>query len=611
MNNNHDALLQEKRMAPIIYGTVIIFLLIIGKLMYLQINLADHLAEKSTHNYLRTEITVPLRGNIVDRHEKLLATNRPIVDLIWQGTGGQKLGQDQEELIQLIMTLLNVPCTEQLLFKQNIMRAERMYTRHLIKQDIDLNILSALQERFPGHQNLLLKTGFKRFYPHHDSAGHIVGYLSYSTNNNDPEGKMGLEHVLDPELKGTYGAFLNTINSVGRKITAQEISPALSGSTIHTTLDFDIQTLCELVFNETYVGTMIVMDPENGDILALISRPTFDPNIFLSPISAEDWKDIQAKKPFLNRALNATYPPGSIFKLITVSAALENKIITAESAWYCKGYFTFGDRDYWCHCRHGHGLINVTQAIAKSCNTICFNIGTQIDIDMLASYASIFGLGEPTEILFPEKKGLVPNRQWKKRALKSRWFTGETLSVCIGQSYLLVTPMQIARMISGIFTGFLPKPRILLSEEIDLTPLPIRDETRNILKQSMRLVVETGTGSQVNKNKDFSIYGKTSTAQTSSLEKRTLGREHLEHGWFVAHVRYKQLKPLVLVVLVEHAGTSRVPTGIAQKFLVGYKKLIDEQSNTTHQEQSTYIPQFDTSLPNNEVMVYETEEALT
>ena len=313
------------------------------------------------------------------------------------------------------------------------------------------------------------------------------------------------------------------------------------------------------------------MDPENGDLQAVVSRPSFDPSLFLESISNQTWHELQKNNPFINRALNP-YPPGSIFKLVTVSAALESKLLDPERMWHCKGYVIFSNRKYWCHHRWGHGELNTIQAVAQSCNVLFYEIGKRIDIDLLAQYAHKFGLGEPTGTLFPERKGIVPSREWKDETKGEPWWPGETLSVTIGQSFLLSSPLQIARMIASIFTGYLVKPRILQHEPIESVPLTMKQETIDFLQRSMKWVVKRGTGKRVNV-KDIKIYAKTSTAQISDFSKRKLGTEFLEHAWFVAYVQYKEYKPLVLVILIENAGTSKVATLIAKQFLLEYKNL--------------------------------------
>ncbi len=207
-----------------------------------------------------------------------------------------------------------------------------------------------------------------------------------------------------------------------------------------------------------------------------------------------------------------------------------------------------------------------------------YEIGKDIDIDLLAQYAFKFGLGKKTGIIFPEQTGIVPSKEWKQEHKGEQWWPGETLSVSIGQSFLLVTPIQVARMIASIFTGYLITPRILSDEPIIKEPLDIAPETISFLQESMKSVVTRGTGKRINKVKDIEIYAKTSTAQISTFRKRTLNTAFLEHGWFVAHFQYKNYSPLVIIILVEHVGTSQVATNIAKNFLVEYKKLIEQNT---------------------------------
>jgi penicillin-binding protein 2 len=336
-----------------------------------------------------------------------------------------------------------------------------------------------------------------------------------------------------------------------------------------------MQHIVETIFPPNVCGSIILMNPINGALLATISRPNFDPHIFLHPLSVDTWKQLQVNQPFLNRAFKACYPPGSIFKLITTSAALELGMITPTSTTYCKGYSTFAKRQYWCNQRHGHGTLNIEQALAASCNIPFFEIGKKIDINVLAQYAHRFGLGEKTNIILSESAGIVPSRAWKRANKNEPWWPGETLSVTIGQSFLNVTPIQIARMISSIFTGYLVNPRILVSEPIVTQPLEILPTTLSFLRETMKAVVEQGTGRTAN-NKKFTVYGKTSTAQVSDLSKRHQGTEHMEHGWFVGYIQYHHNTPLTIVILLENVGTSREATRVAQKFLIEYAKLVDQ-----------------------------------
>lgn len=551
-----------------------IFMGIGARLFYLQVNLSSYFTMRGEKNFLRKKITRSTRGVIFDRNGNILATNRPVISLYWIGTGKRPMTEIQNNLLRSLEYILDMDIVENNTFYKTLCLHEKTEKRIKLATDLSLDQLSQIEEQFPHNPNLMLQTDFERYYPHGPSTSHIIGYLKRDTDS-DFFGKMGLEKIFHDTLKCQEGTELKTVNSVGKEITSIELEKACSGQNITTTIDLNLQKLCESVFPKDYTGTFIIMDPKQGDIKALVSQPTFDPNLFLNPFSHSTWQEIQEKKPFINRALNAVYPPGSIFKLITASAAIEHNIIHEDDQFTCRGYYLFAKRKYWCSQKWGHGTLTTRQAVSQSCNPFFFNIGKHIDIDTLADYARRFGLGEPTSILLPERTGTVPSRAWKKAVKGEKWWAGETLSTSIGQSFLQVTPLQIVRMIASIFTGYLVKPRILISESIETKPLAIKSSTRNFLQSAMRATVDEGTGRGVKatKDTDLELYAKTSTAQTSDLQKRSMGNEYLEHGWFVCHFVYKNHDPLTFVILVEHAGSSRIPKKIAYNFLVKYKKL--------------------------------------
>ncbi len=555
------------------YGTCLAFMIICARLFYLQINLTHHLSTRSQNNFLQFEKVESLRGNILDRNGNLLATNRPVIRVYWQSTGNNSLSRKQIHMLSTLENLLNINITHNESLLNSIKHAERYRRQVVIAQDIAFEHLSKIAEQLSNNKNLLITTHFERYYPYGSMASHILGYLGQVGINRF--GRMGLEKLFEGQLKGKKGSVVKVINSVGRNIAQTSLKKALAGEDIQTTLNISLQHICERIFPKSHSGTCILMDPIDGSILSLISRPNFDPSIFLKSIPHEQWQDLIEQKPFINRAFSATYPPGSIFKLITICAALENGIIEPDKHITCKGFDVFGRRKYWCNRRYGHGELSIAQAVAQSCNILFFEIGKQIDIDTLAEYAYKFGLGTKTNIIFPEQQGLVPTREWKEEIKGERWWPGETLSVAIGQSFLLATPIQVARMIASIFTGYLVTPRLLLAEPVQKIALEIEPSTRAFLRKSMKSVVTQGTGKRVNTIKDIEIYAKTSTAQTSAIQKRSLGTQYREHGCFVAYFRYKDLQPLIIVILAEHAGTAQVATTIAKNFLIEYKKLMD------------------------------------
>jgi len=561
----------DKKISTLLILLGIALISFVGRLFHLQIYLNHTLLTKSQKNFLRTEKQHSPRGNILDINGQLLATNRPVTNVYWYGTGRSRFDTQQSRSLNNLQTILDKEFSKETLTQ--IQDIERRYKKYLLASDISLEQLSKIKEQFPEHGNITIDTNFQRYYPYTSTASHILGYLGNIAL--EASGKMGLEKKFQDILQGKSGTILKTTNSLGRQINAMQIEQALTGNNIQTTIDLNVQHIAERVFPEDKAGAFIVMNPENGALHAVVSRPAFDPSTFLRSISHEEWNNLQTNNPFLNRAFNTSYPPGSIFKLITISAALEHGILHYDDTINCKGFTYFGGRKYWCAKRNGHGEITIMQALAYSCNSLFFEIGKKINIDLLTEYAHLFGLGKKTELLLPEKSGLIPSTEWKRDVKGERWWPGETLSVAIGQSFLLVTPIQIARMVGSIFTGYLVSPRILLDEPVQQEPLNLSEETREFLQQSMKQVVRSGTGRRMNTLKDIELYAKTSTAQISDFKKRKLGNEFLEHGWFVTYFCYKKSIPLVIIAMIENVGSARMATNTVKNFLIDYKKLLD------------------------------------
>ncbi len=565
--------LLTKKITAIVRIIIFSFLLIIGRLIYLQVRLSHYFYARGQQNFLRIEPIQPPRGNILDRNGKLLATNRPVTNVYWHGSGNNSLSEKQILLLEQLEHIFAQPIHTESLKKQ-ITYAEKHHQKLLLVSDISFKQLSKIAEQCASHENMYIDTNFKRYYPYQSHSSHIIGYLG--KDSLQPYGQMGIEKIFEKKLSGKKGTLLKSINSMGKHIAQTTLVQELKGHDIQTTIDIRLQEIGESIFPANHTGVFIIMNPYNGALLTVISRPNFDPNMFLNQISHNSWKNLQKGHPFLNRAFNGCYPPGSIFKLVTISAAREHNLIPENSTWQCNGFTTFAGRKYWCHRRWGHGKLSTAQAVAQSCNVLFYEIGKNIDINLLAQYAFKFGLGQKTGINFTEKSGIVPSTEWKLEHKGEVWWPGETLSVTIGQSFLLVTPIQVSRMIASIFTNYLVTPRILTEEPIIKQPLEIVPETIEFLKKSMRSVVTLGTGKQLRKVKDIEIFAKTSTAQVSTLGKRTLNTSYLEHAWFVGYFQYKHYTPLVIVILVENAGTSQVATSIAKDFLIAYKKLMDK-----------------------------------
>lgn len=560
----------------LIYNILFFIVLILIYLFHLQINLKPLFFKLGYKNYTRVKETSCTRGDILDCNGYMLATNQSINIISWQGTGNKTLNKKQLASLNKLIDILNLKSSSEEIIKL-ANTAEKIQTKVTLYKNISFDTLSKIIEQLPNNKNIILERQYKRYYPYEILASHILGFLG-SINLQDT-GKMGLELICQNTLKGKPGKLMTKINSFGRQIETQEIEKALNGKAIYTTLDINIQKIVEDSFPKNHLGTFIVISPNTGAVKSLLSSPTFNPNMFLSSINKNQWEGLQQDNSFINRAFGACYPPASLFKLVTLCAALEEKLIDPQQQeWNCKGFTRFGNRCYFCGRRWGHGSLNLKQALAQSCNIPFYEIGKKIKIDTLARYAKMLGLGQKTNIILPERSGLIPTTEWKLNNKNERWWPGETLSAVIGQSYILTTPLQIACMMSALSTGYKIKPRILEKEPIKKEKLNIDPTTLKFLRSCMKSVVKSGTGKRLkNYLNEFTIYAKTGTAQTTSSRNLTGNKNSKlkSHAWIMTYIAYKDQEPLVLVVLIENAGSARMATSAVEKFLDSYKKHIE------------------------------------
>lgn len=564
-----------RRLSPLqlVLGSFLVgFICIAARLIHLQIISQTALLYRSKRNYLRCKQIPSPRGSIYDRNGILLATNRPIVRLVWQGSGNRQLSDTQQQDLIHLGSLLGTSWDE-----TDIKSTESRRQSSMLLDDISFDQLSIILEQFPDHTNIMLETHFQRYYPHQHLAAHILGYISDITNNQT--GVMGLEKACNATLCGIHGQVLTTINSYGQSLSQQEVLQARNGGDIHTTLDITLQQCAEQAFPEGSAGTFIVMEATTGALRAVLSRPSFDPNIFLSSISIDEWTGLTKASTFLNRAFCAAYPPASLFKLVTITAALDTHLISQYESWYCPGYSLFHGRQYGCMHRKQHGFVAIDESLSKSCNIPFFEIAKSIKINTLAHYAHMLGLGISTHNVIGEKSGLIPTTQWKQSTFHEPWWPGETLSVAIGQSFTLVTPIQMCRMMGTVCQGYTVMPHLIDNRQIEKVVPPINPQVFALLRQALKGTANTGTGQILRSLHHMNIYAKTGTAQTCALkEDPTTGETDpatRAHGWFAAQVTYKDQPPLILVILLEHAGSSKVTTRVAKDFLMRYKRQVD------------------------------------
>lgn len=567
----------DLKLSNIISAILLFFFIISLRLIHLQIIQHERFKTCGEKNFLRFKTIPAQRGNILDCHALPLATNQPVTQLVWKGSGNHHLTEQQNQALDTIAMILNIDISQQ---RSKIKRAEKFCLEFTLADNINNEELYQIAEQCSDIPNVTFHTKFERFYPHQNLACHILGYLG--DVQFCAQGKMGLEKLFEESLKGDPQIMLQSMNSFGTLLQSHEIKQGTSGHDLVTSIDLKLQQILETAMQDQLEGSCILMNPKNGDIKALISKPSFDPTIFAKKMTPQQWHDLQEQKAFLNRAFNACYPPASIFKLVTIAAALEEKLITTTSHFTCHGYVAFKDRKYYCNKHTGHGRIDTKEVLAHSCNIPFFEMAKRLHIDTLAHYAYEFGLGNKTNIPFSEQHGLIPTNEWKITHKGERWWTGETLSASIGQSFLLVTPIQVACMIGSIFHGYLVKPRITMDSEIEKRPIKILPSTRHFLQECMKEATVIGTARRMNRFGSLTIYAKTGTAQTKTRrndqdpDEEKINREDKEHAWFVSYFYSDHTDPLVLVMLLEHVGRSTYATNVAGKFFVQYMKLIKE-----------------------------------
>lgn len=479
-----------------------------------------------------------------------------------------------------------------------------------LKTNVDFETVARIEEkRLPG---VVVEVEPIRNYIYGSEAAHIFGYVGEISKNElealkdkgyragDLVGKMGLEKVLEPYLKGTNGGKQVEVNAFGKPIKVLGEIPPVPGDTIILTIDSELQRVAEKALQDQLLklqtdkikpfpnakrGAVVVLNVKTGEVLAMASVPSFDPNMFARGLTAKEWEDLSNNplKPLVNIAISETYPPGSVFKMITAIAALENNITNEKETIYDRGvYWTILPKKDWKP--GGHGVVNMIKAIAESCNIYFFEMGRRLGIDLIEKYAKMFGLGQITGIELPgEKAGVVASREYKEKTFKKAedkiWYPAETLDAAIGQGYHQFTPLQIACYISAIANeGYWMKPHIIKSivdangrTVFDSKPeiagkVNVSKKTFEIVKQGMRGVVSPGgTAYGVFSNFPIPIAAKTGTAQWD-LKKAP-------HGWFVTFAPYDNPE-IAIAVFIEQAGSGGSTGGpVARAILEEYFHL--------------------------------------
>lgn len=554
----------------IIFSSFILFLFFI--LIYigiLQLYFFPYYKEKSIANYTRFEKIEGLRGIITDCNNIPIAITKSVFKLIWKKYP-KKLNTIDMQLLKFIEEIYHKKINIDELINNSP-------TDSIILQDtLSFEELSLFLENFPNSSRIDIQHILQRHYPHKELFSHAIGYI-----NKNKNGLFGLEKIYNDYLMGKEGLIENQVNARGEILNNNFLISPEEGGTIKTTLDYQLQKTIFDSFPHNESGCVIIVDPLNGAIKAIFSAPFFDPHIFQERIDSQTWQQLQNNKILINRVFQAQYAPGSIYKLIISLALLEEKIITNNTKWFCSGSLEYKGRKYHCNKKQGHGLISINEAISHSCN-IPFYLEAinNLSVDTIYKYATSFGLGKKTGISWSELEGLIPNKLWKKKKYGEKWYTGETLSLSIGQGATTVTPIQITQVIMGIMHGYIIPPYILPQDKKDKIYLPYKKENLQIIKENMKTSAMKGSSKSLANLTNWEIYAKTGTVQVCSLDKlheqkngdTSIEKKNNHHGFFACWAKYKNEKPMIIVFIIENNGSSKYTVATAKNFFNLYEK---------------------------------------
>jgi penicillin-binding protein 2 len=586
------------RVVIILVMVLLLFGLLVTRLTYLQVVSYSHFTTLSQNNRVRLEAVPPPRGLIYDRNGVVLAENRPSYQL--EITLEQVV--DLDDTLAGLAELIPLEETEIARFRRAL-RGKRPFQAVPLKlnlSDQDVAQFAVNRHRFPGVD---IEARLARHYPLGEAFAHVVGYVGRIDEREQARldrrnysgtthiGKTGVEHFYEDVLHGQVGYQQVEVNAQGRVLRVLEREAPVPGQDLVLTLDSGLQAAARGALDGRN-GAIVAMDPASGEVLAMVSKPSFDPNLFVHGIPALLFNALRDDRyqPLFNRALSGQYPPGSTLKPLIGLAGLENEVITAGRTMYARGYYTLpnDDRRYRDWRRQGHGLVDLDRAIAQSSDVYFYDLGYRLGIDRMSPFLGEFGLGQRTGVdSTGERPGLVPSREWKRATQNMPWFPGETLITAIGQGYMLTTPLQLASVTSTLaMRGQRMRPHVLrgiidpasgdlrLSDPIPDTPVQLRNAAHwdQVLQPMVNSVHKTnGTAYwSMGQGLEYTMAGKTGTSQVFGLaedeeyEEEGLAKHLRDHALFIGFAPADAPR-LAVAVIAEHGGSGgRVAAPIAR-----------------------------------------------
>ncbi len=575
-----DLRVVQARVAVLQALAVALVALLVIQFWNLQVIRARHFREQAENNRYRLVTLAAPRGALLDREGHVLVGNRPSFNVVL-------VPEHAVDLDRVVARLARTLGMGEAAIRERLARRQP-YRPVVVKTDAPLSDVAALEARRLELPEVTVEVVPLRSYPLASAAAHALGRVGEITERQlqlpqnegvapgSLVGQAGIESRYNRELMGRDGFRRVIVNSRGAEVTEAERQAPLDGPSLTLSIDASLQETMEKAFAGR-AGSAVALDPRTGEVLAMTSTPAYDPNEFTTGIDAAAWASLaqDPRTPLMNKVIQGTYSPGSTFKLVAATAALEEGIITPGTTFFCPGYLAVYNTVFHCHVARGHGLMDLRHAIAKSCNVYFYQVGIRLEISRLAKWAKLMGLGAPTGIDLPhEGSGLMPSPEWKLRLFKTPWYAGETVSVAIGQGQVSATPLQMARLVAVIANGGrLVRPHFARTATVPpAADLQIRPETIAAVREGMRSVVAEGTGGRA-RLATVEVCGKTGSAQVvarSRLEKSPNAFEMLPHGWFLGFAPADDPR-IALAVLVEHGrsgGESAAP--VARQILAHF-----------------------------------------
>lgn len=590
-----------RRAAMLAGGKAVLLTALAGRLYYLQVVEADRYATLADENRINLRLLAPPRGRIIDRFGRPLAENQQNYRL--QLVPEDVKGSDIDEVLTHVQKIVTLSDGDKRRIIREV-RRNRAFVPVTLKENLSWSEVARIEINAPDLPGLMIDVGRSRRYPYGAEAAHVLGYVAAVSEKDLDEdpllklpgfrvGRAGIEKVHDLKLRGTGGSSEVEVNAFGRMIRELSRREGQPGAEVVLTLDMGLQEyIARRLGKES--ASVVVMDVRSGDVLAMVSNPSYDSNDFNRGLSSVEWQALvnNERSPLINKSIAGVYSPGSTFKMMVLLAALEKGVISPDHKIHCSGEYELGDAKFHCWKRHGHGFVNAEEAITESCDVYFYEIAKRTGIDRIAATARKFGLDSPSGVDLPgEQGGLIPTRDWKRATRDEPWHQGETVIAGIGQGFVLLTPLQMALMTARLANGGRAVvPRLTRAiggagsvrpGAADIPSLGIPPGHLELVTKAMDKVVNHATGTarrSATGVEAFPMAGKTGTVQVRRISKlereqgvrknEDLPWKYRDHALFVGFAPVENPRYAISVVVEHGGGGSSTAAPIARDVLV-------------------------------------------